>query len=255
MIIKKFLNKLNISIYSIILVFLALLAGLFKEIVIISIILIIHEFGHYYYINKYNWNIKRINIYPFGGVCTLDDDIDKPLNEEFIVTISGPIFQEILFVFIILLHKKGYLDEYIYSLFKNYNFTILLFNLLPIIPLDGFKILNVFINKVFNFRLSYMINIFISIIFLNLFFIIFKSDSSYYLIITFLIYQIIYYYKNRYIIFNRFILERSLKRKEFKDYKKVNSIKKMYRNKRHFFKVNNSYITENKYMRIYKKSR
>lgn len=255
MVIKKFLNKLNISVYSIILVFLALIAGLFKEIIVISIILVIHEFGHYYFINKFNWNINKINIYPFGGVCILDDDIDKPLNEEFLVTIFGPLTQELLFIVIIFLYKNSIIDEYLYTLFKDYNITILLFNLLPIIPLDGSKILNVIINKFCNFRISYMLNIFISIVFLSIFFILFKKDSSYYLIISFLIYQIIYYYKNRHIIFNRFILERSLRKHDFKNYKKINNIKKMHRNKRHFIKINNSYITENKYMKLYKKSR
>ena len=249
MIIKKFLNNINISTYTIFLVFLAFLSGLFKEIIVVFIIVIFHEFGHFICLIKYKWNIKKITIYPFGGITTLDEQIDKPLKEEFIITLFGPLMQEILFIIIIILYKFNLIDNYIFTLFKNYNFTILIFNLLPIHPLDGSKLLNVFINKIFNFRLSYFLNLIISIIFLSIFFIIFKNDTSYYIIIIFLIYQILYYYKNRYIIFNRFILEKRIRKNEYLDYKKINNIKKMYRNKKHLFKTNSRYLTEKEYIK------
>ena len=98
-----------------------------------------------------------------------------------------------------------------------------------------------------------MINIIISILFLSIFFIYFKSDTSYYLIIIFLLTQIIYNYKNRYIIFNRFILEKKLYKNEYKDFKKIKNIKKMSRNKRHLIKTNNFYVTEKSYMTNLKK--
>ena len=229
-------------------IFLALLAGLFKEIISISIIIIIHEFGHYLALYKYNWNIKKINIYPFGGIIKLDEKIDKPLNEELIITLMGPIMQELLFILIIVLYKHGILNKYYYEIFKNYNIPILIFNLLPIIPLDGFKILNIILNRFFNFRLSYNINIIISIIFIIVFTLVFKNDSSYYLIIIFLIYEVIFHFKNRYIIFNRFILEKKLKKSNYIKYKKINNIKKMYRNKKNLIKDDIGYITEYKYI-------
>ncbi len=249
MIIKKFLNSISISPYTIILIFLAFLAGLFKEIIVITIIIIFHEFGHFICLYKYKWNIKKIIIYPFGGITNIDDEIDKPLNEEFLITLFGPLFQEILFIIIFCLYLFHVIDEYIFILFKNYNFTILIFNLLPILPLDGSKLLNVFINKIFNFRLSYFLNIIISSISLLMFFTIFKNDTSYYIIIVFLLYQIIYYYKNRYIIFNRFILEKRLRNNKYIKYKKINNVKRMYRNKRHLFKTKDRYITEKEYIK------
>ena len=247
MIIKKFLNKLSINTYTIILMFIALLAGLFKELTVITIIIIIHEFGHFIGFYKYKWNVEKIDIYPCGGITHLDEKIDKSLNEELIITLMGPLMQEILFLFVFLLYKYEIINMQIFNIFKDYNLNILIFNLLPILPLDVSKILNTFLNKIFNFRLSYNINIIISIISLILFFAVFKNDSSYYVIIIFLIYQIIYYFKNRYIMFNRFVLEKKLKKSNFIKYKKVNSIKKMYRNKRNLIKENGSYITEYMY--------
>lgn len=244
----KFLNKIHINTYTIILVFLAFLGGLFKETIIISVILLIHEFGHYIMMIYYNWNVMKVDIYPFGGITHLDEKIDKPLKEELVISIMGPFFQVLLFLIMFFLYKNNIINIYIYNIFKNYNLPILIFNLLPILPLDGSKIINIILNKIFNFRLSYILNIFISIIFLIIFCIIFNKDSSYYIIIIFLIYQIIYNYKNRYIIYNRFILEKKLRKSEYIKYKKVNDHKKMYRNKRNLIKNNGSYITEYNYI-------
>ncbi len=252
LIIRTFLNKLKINNYTLILIFLSLITGLFKEITVIFLLITIHEFGHYIFMYLYKWNVKKINIYPFGGITILDDIIDKPLKEEFIITIMGPIFQQILFIIIYILYKNYIINDYMFELFKNYNFSILIFNLLPIIPLDGYKIFNIINNNFFNFRFSYNINIIISIITLLLFILIYKIDTSYYVIIIFLIFQIIYSIKNKKIIYNRFILEKRLYKNNYKTYKKIKNIKNLYRNKKHLIKYNGNYISESTYLKKYK---
>lgn len=252
MIIRKFLSKLKINNYTLILLFLSLITGLFKEIIVIFTIIIIHEFGHYIMMEKYKFNVKEIVIYPFGGITKLDDIIDKPLKEEFLVTIMGPLFQEILYIIILILYRQNNISEYIYLLYKNYNYSILLFNLLPIIPLDGSKIINIFLNKIFNFKISYLSNIIISILSLILFLAISNIDSSYYVIVIFLIFQIIYSIKNKNIIYNRFLLEKRLYKNEYHKYKKIRKLDNMFRNKKHLIKDKNMYILENKYLKKYK---
>lgn len=252
MIIKKFLSKLKINNYTLILLLLSLVTGLFKEIAVIFSLIIFHEFGHYIMMEKYNFSVKEISIYPFGGVTKLEDVIDKPLREELYVTIMGPLFQELLFIIIIILYNKNILSEYNFELYKNYNFSILLFNLLPIIPLDGSKIINILLNKFLNFRISYVANIVVSIITLVIFLIIYRLDNSYYVIIIFLIFQIMYSIKNKNIVYNKFLLEKRLYKNDYLDYKKIKKISKMFRNKRHLIKDKNMYISENKYLKKYK---
>ena len=117
MIIKNFLNKISISKYTYLIIFLCLITGLIKELFIVSILIIFHEFGHYLVSYIFNWNISKINIYPFGGLIMFDDQIDKPLYQEFLITVSGPIFQWI--IFFILICFKNYLSTYfIDSLYK-----------------------------------------------------------------------------------------------------------------------------------------
>ena len=45
------------------------------------------------------------------------------------------------------LAKYNFFNDYTISLFKSYHFSILFFNMLPIINLDGFKILNIILNS------------------------------------------------------------------------------------------------------------
>ena len=54
--------------------------------------------------------------------------------------------------------------------------------------------------------------------------------------------------KNRYYIYNRFILEKKLKKSSYIKFKKVDNIKKMYRNKRNLIKDDYGYITEYRYI-------
>lgn len=246
MIIKKLLNKIEINKYTLILLFLSLITGLFKEIEVIFIILLFHELGHFIAAKFLKWNVKKIIFYPFGGLTIFEEKIDKPLKEEFFITIMGPVFQIITYIVCKYMYEKYLLSEYTFSLIKNYHYGILLFNLLPIVPLDGSKILNIFLNKFINFRKSFTSTIYISIIVLiiGLFYV--YNDASYYILIIFLIYQIFINIKNKNFIYQRFILEKGLYPTEYFKYKKVKDVKNMYRNKKHLIYKNNMYITEKK---------
>ena len=240
MIIKNFLNKIYISKYTYFIILLFLLCGLFKDIIIISILIIIHEFGHYLVSYYFKWNIDKINIYPFGGLIKYNEVIDKPLFEEFLISISGIIFQICIYIILIIFIK----DDKFLNLLNNYNYNILLFNIIPIIPLDGSKVINVLLNKVFNFRISYYLLLFISIIF-NIFLLINYKNL---LINSFLLYELFIYIKNKDYIFNKFLLEKYL----YNDYHKyiyINSIKKLKRNKRHLIKYKNNYISIKNYIK------
>ena len=248
MIITKLLNKIDFNIYSILLLFLAFLTGLFKEIIIIYLIIFIHELGHIFMSILFKWKITKITLYPFGGITKYDEVIDKNLYEEFIIYIFGPLFQIVLFLIITILHNKYYISDNTFYIFKNYHYSILLFNLLPIVPLDGSKLLNVFFNKIINFRCSYLLSLIISS-FSLIIFIVLHIDYSYIILISFLVYELFFYIKNRNYILNKFILEKSLYKNKYKKYKKIKSKKDMYRNKKNIIKENDIYITEN---RLYK---
>lgn len=244
MIIKIFFNKIVISKYTLFLLLICFITGLIKEISAVFILIIFHEFGHYIASYIFNWNIDKITIYPFGGIITYDENIDKPLKEEFIITILGPINQLIIYFIFVVLNKKYIISDTYLNIMSNYNISMLIFNLLPVIPLDGSKLLNIFLNKILNYRLAYNILSFISFIFIVFFINKYKNNYSYFIIISFLLYELFNYIKNRKYMFNRFIFEKYLYKNKYKKYIKINNINKMKRNKKHIIKLNNMYMSE-----------
>lgn len=207
------------------------------------LIIFIHEFGHIITSIAFNYNIKKINIYPFGGYTVFDDDINKSFIEEFLVFISGILFQIIFFIIIKLLVDN---NLYIYKLFSSYNYTILMFNIIPIIPLDGSKIINIILNKIMPFKYSHLITIFISYALVIITFIFTYANLNMTLMLTLMIFLITKEYKNHIYIFNAFLLERYLKNIKFKKNNIINStnIKKTKKYCNNVFLKNNNYISE-----------
>lgn len=176
-----------------------------------------------------------------------DDQIDKPLYQEFLITVFGPIFQWIIFFILICL--KNYSSTYFIESLYNYHIYMFIFNLLPIIPLDGSKILNILLNKLFSYKKSNLLLSIISILFLIGFSIYFKNNYSYYIVISFLIYEIINFIKQSNFMFYKFVYEKYLYRNNYKKTILINNINKMKRNKKHLIRDNNRYITEKEYIK------
>lgn len=191
----------------------------------------------------YEWNVRSINIYPFGGVIKYEGVIDKPFKEELLVSIMGPIFQVILYIIIYLLNKNYLVSNYFFNIFRNYHYAMIFLNIIPIIPLDGSKVINILLNKVFSFQVSYKLLLFISIMF-TILLILYINSYSVIFVIGFIITELFNYIKNKSFIYNRFIYERYLYPNNYKKYKKVDSIKNMFRNKKNLIKYKNIYITE-----------
>ena len=106
--------------------FLSIITGLFKDFTYITLLIFIHEVGHTIGALFYKWNIKKIIILPFGGITIFNEYINKSLKEEFVILVLGPLFQ-ILFYFILCFFNIESI------LITNYHYSLLLFNLLPII--------------------------------------------------------------------------------------------------------------------------
>ena len=216
-----------------------IITGYIKYFTYIMIIIIIHELGHILCSKLFKWKIDKIILLPFGGLILYNDLIDKKLYEELLVTISGPLVQ---FIFTLFINNMD---------FKIISYTLLLFNLLPILPLDGSKILNILLNKFLNFKKSYYISIIVSILFIIL---IFRINLILILVILCLIKSTIEScYKYKY-IYNKFLLEKYLYKNKYKKIKVIDNIYNMYRNKIHFIKYNNKIVKEDDILSdIYKK--
>jgi len=244
---KNILTKIKINYLTYFLIFLCLLTGLFKNIILILLIILVHELGHVFFITKLKYAINKIEIYPFGGITEVSKDLNSPTNHEIIIASGGFIFQLFLWLIFVLLYNSNVINEQLYITFNTYNWAILLFNLLPIIPLDGHIILKSILEKYLSFKQAYYLIIFISILG-----IIFYLQYNYvyslnnYMIITLLIYKTIISLKNYKYIYNRFLLERYINIYPYKKTRqeKTISFKNFRKETLHFFKVGNKYVHE-----------
>ena len=253
---KKCLSKINVSPILYIVVFLSLISGLFKEIIVFILILIIHELGHIITGLHFKYKLDKVIIYPYGGMTKFNTIINTNINKDILVAISGVIVQSIYFILITILYTKGYIREYIYNLFTIYNKSILLFNILPIIPLDGSKIINLILSKYLYYNLSNKLTIIISFITIIIILItrIYEYNYSFIIILGILMKNIYDFYKNLEYIYNKFLLERYLYKITYPKKKIIKNKKKMYKNKFHYFYINNQLLKEDDYLRsIYSK--
>ena len=223
-----------------------ILTGYFANLIVFTSIIIIHELGHYTIAKINKLNVVKITIYPYGGLVKMNNPINTSIKKEFSVSISGILFQLIYYLIIIILHNKFIIRDYIFNLFTMYNTSILIFNLLPIHPLDGSKILNLLLSTILPFNLSNKLNIIISVITLILLIIInyYKFNYTTILIIGIIIDNLIKYHKQLKYIFNKFLLERYIYKITYNKTKKISKINQMYKEKYHILKENNTYITE-----------
>ena len=124
-----------------------------------------------------------------------------------------------------------------------------IFNLLPIIPLDGSKLMNIILNKLFSYKKSNILLYIISILLLIGFSIYYKNNYSYYFVISYLFYEIFTFIKQSNFMFYRFVYEKYLYRNNYKKTILIDNINKMKRNKKHLIRDNNRYITEKEYIK------
>lgn len=246
MIIKNILNKIYIHPSCYFVLLLSIFSANFKIMTLVSLLLLVHECGHFFTACIFKWPTLKISFYPFGGISKFSHDINCPLKEEILVLIMGPVSQVL---FYLLLMKINYFNQYkqIVSLI---HYNILFFNLLPIYPLDGGRLVQCFICFFTSYNLSFKLIYLISYLFLFLFMIIFIFTPSFnlLLIILLLIIKLIGEYRNIKYYLERFILERYLHKYKFKKSTIVNSDRSFKRDYYHLVKMGRKYQLEDEYL-------
>lgn len=210
-----------------------ILCGLFNNFFIYFLLLIIHEFGHAIIGYMLGYKIDKIKLYPYGGVTLFNANYNKSLKSELFVLIAGPIFQVLGYLII----KQFYDYDYV----SLYHYTLLIFNLIPIYPLDGGKLLNIVFNYRFNYKYSFYLSFYISL-FLIVILIIYsliKFNLNFLMILIVLITKLINIYKNLNYEYNNFLLDRYLHNYHFNNLKCINNCEDFYRDAVHIIKMEN----------------
>lgn len=248
---KNISNKIEFHNTYVVVAFGLIITGHFSNLIIFTSLIIIHELGHTVSALLLSYKVDKIIIYPYGGLTKLNTKINTKIEKDLVVTISGIIMQSLYFSIIFFLYKNNIIREYIYNIFKLYNNSMLIFNMLPIYPLDGAKILNLILSKYLNFNISNYITIIISFIAIIIFVITNSYEKNYSLLITIgvLLQNIYKFYNEITYIYNRFILERYLYNFNYKQKKIIKNKNKMYKNKYHIFNNNGILVEEKEYIK------
>ncbi len=197
----------------------AVVTGYFYELLMILVIIFIHEIGHILFAHFFSWRIRKVTFLPFGGMVETEEFGNKPMKEEFFVTIGGPLQHLLLWGGSSILYSLSFISENTFAIFNHYNLVILLFNLLPIWPLDGGKLLYLFFSMKHPFMNAYKWTLFVSLYSLILFIFILLYVSPLqlngWIIIIYLLLSIIKDWRQRNFIFMRFLLNRYYQHEHF----------------------------------------
>ena len=221
-------NLFKIDLFTYLLLILSFFSGYFREIIIVYIILFVHEFGHFFLMKYFGIEVKSITMYPYGGMIKSNMLINTNSKKVLLISFGGIISQLLLGVIVYLFFYKCYF----YDIFCRYNISLIIFNLLPIYPLDGFKILNSILEMFINFKCSIVVSLVVNLVSLILFFYyMYINRVSNYIIILFMLFSFIKYIKEIKYIINKFYLERCIYDFKFDGLVGVKKKEYMYKNK------------------------
>ena len=229
------LRKWQISSYTYFYFLVAFLCGYFRQTITIFIIIIVHELGHLFWIRYFAYEVVKVKIYPFGGLTTINKPINSPLWDDVLISLGGVMAQLILFL--------------IWPFSRFYNLAIMFFNLLPIYPLDGYRLLETLLGYKYPYVKTLKYATIISFVSMILF--LFKQ--SYNLIGPFLIVEFILLIKSKHYLQEKFFLERYLYNFPYHKIESHQLINKnlLKRNTLHFFWYQQNYLHEKKVLKNY----
>ncbi|MCR8655711.1 M50 family metallopeptidase [Paenibacillus endoradicis] len=127
------------------------LTGYFLELITLFLLVIVHELGHIVMAFAVGWRVKAVKLLPFGGVVEVDEGNGASAKDEWLVAIAGPLQNIWMAAFAWMMGDLG-----VWSIeWTNYliqaNLWLAAFNMLPILPLDGGKIVLAMLSYRFQF--------------------------------------------------------------------------------------------------------
>lgn len=97
------------------------------------------------------WKVRAVKLLPFGGVVEVEEAGGASAYEELLVAIAGPMQNIVMLILAYFVGELGWWSVEWTTYFIEANLWIALFNLIPIMPLDGGKIAQ----AILSYSLSY----------------------------------------------------------------------------------------------------
>ncbi|WP_091566926.1 M50 family metallopeptidase [Melghirimyces thermohalophilus] len=129
----------------------SVITGYFMEVITLFVLVLIHEMGHVTVAKSLGWRMTDVQLLPFGGVAHTDEWGTVPAREEIAVALAGPFHNVMMILFGYFFYRMGWWSPEWTNYFIHGNALMAGFNLLPIYPLDGGRVLQ----ALFSYHLPY----------------------------------------------------------------------------------------------------
>ena len=122
------------------------LLGMIDQVLIAFTLVLAHEFVHMIIAYYLGFKVTRIELFPFGGMAEYKGLLEMEPWQEIKVSLAGPLFNIIFAVILYSLLTFNIIEPHKYiNLLLEYNLIIASINLIPVLPLDGGRILRAFL--------------------------------------------------------------------------------------------------------------
>ena len=128
--------RIKLNLFFILFLFSSYFAGWLQQSLLLFASIILHEAGHVIAALRLGIKVYEVELLPYGGVARMEELSKLGGTAEAVVSAAGPVVS--LMLALICKGFSAYSD--IFASAYRYNFIISLFNLIPVIPLDGGKI-------------------------------------------------------------------------------------------------------------------
>ncbi len=141
--------RLRLWPFWVIMLFFTWYQGIWKIIVSIFLMMSLHECAHICAALKYGYTLSHIDIFPFGFCAQISDIGYGNVYQELFIFLAGPCMHVLYPFAFAALVRLGWISVAFSDYLQWLNRSIVMFNLLPIYPLDGARILFGFLHLIF----------------------------------------------------------------------------------------------------------
>lgn len=114
--------------------------GMNREALALALSLAAHESGHLIAAKLARANVSELRFTPFGAIAAIDRLYELPLGQVIAIAIAGPLANLAAMLALCAVCQLNWLPAPVAALGLRVNLLLMLFNLLPALPLDGGRI-------------------------------------------------------------------------------------------------------------------
>ncbi len=130
----------------------AVYSSYFSHFLLLMIIIVIHELTHALVSNYYGIEVSEIEIFPFGGVAKTGGLLALEYKQEIIISLVGPLSNFTMLIIALIVADIIRIELDLLRVFIEMNLKLGCFNLIPILPLDGGRVVRAWLNIKIGFK-------------------------------------------------------------------------------------------------------